>query len=39
MANNAGAKITEIDDAPHLSMISNPETVTHVIEQAAKATG
>ena len=39
MANNANAKITEIDDAPHLSMISNPETVTHVIEQAAKATG
>jgi pimeloyl-ACP methyl ester carboxylesterase len=38
MANNAGAQITEIDDAPHLSMISNPETVTHVIEQAAKAT-
>jgi pimeloyl-ACP methyl ester carboxylesterase len=38
MANNAGAKITEIEDAPHLSMISNPETVTHVIEQAAKAT-
>ena len=38
MANNPGAKITEIDDAPHLSMISNPETVTHVIEQAAKAT-
>jgi pimeloyl-ACP methyl ester carboxylesterase len=38
MANNANAKITEIDDAPHLSMISNPETVTHVIEQAAKAT-
>ena len=38
MANNAGATITEIDEAPHLSMISNPETVTHVIEQAAKAT-
>jgi pimeloyl-ACP methyl ester carboxylesterase len=38
MANNAGALITEIDDAPHLSMISNPETVTHVIERAAKAT-
>jgi len=38
MANNAGAKITEIDDAPHLSLISNPVTVSHVIEQAAKAT-
>jgi len=38
MANNAGAQITEIDDAPHLSMISNPETVTHVIERAANAT-
>ena len=38
MANNANAKITEIDDAPHLSMISNPQTVTQVIEQAAKAT-
>jgi pimeloyl-ACP methyl ester carboxylesterase len=37
MANNAGAKITEIR-APHLSMISDPAAVTKVIEQAAKAT-
>jgi pimeloyl-ACP methyl ester carboxylesterase len=37
MAKNAGAKITEIH-APHLSMLSNPDAVTRVIEHAAKAT-
>jgi pimeloyl-ACP methyl ester carboxylesterase len=36
MANHAGAKITKVD-APHLSMISNPDTVTDVIQDAAKA--
>src|SRR5215470_8264474 len=33
MANRAHAHITEIN-APHLSMISNPDAVTRVIEQA-----
>jgi len=37
MARRAHAHITKID-APHLSMISDPEAVTHVIEQAARAT-
>jgi pimeloyl-ACP methyl ester carboxylesterase len=37
MANTAHAHITEVD-APHLSMISNPGTVTNVILQAARAT-
>jgi len=37
MANRAHAHITEIN-APHLSMISNPDAVTRVIEQAARAT-
>ncbi|HWG62453.1 MAG TPA: alpha/beta fold hydrolase, partial [Streptosporangiaceae bacterium] len=37
MANTAGADITEVD-APHLSMISNPGTVTKVILQAVRAT-
>jgi pimeloyl-ACP methyl ester carboxylesterase len=37
MAKRAGAHITGVN-AGHLSMISNPETVTRVIEQAAKAT-
>jgi pimeloyl-ACP methyl ester carboxylesterase len=37
MANRAGAHITEIN-APHLSMISNPEVVASVIIQAAQAT-
>jgi len=37
MANTAGARITEVD-APHLSMISNPGTVTNVILQAVRAT-
>ena len=37
MANNADAHITRID-APHLSMISNPDDVTKVIERAAKVT-
>ena len=37
MANRAHAHITEVD-APHLSMISNPGTVTNVILQAVRAT-
>jgi pimeloyl-ACP methyl ester carboxylesterase len=37
MAQRAGAHITKIN-APHLSMISDPDTVTRVIEQAARAT-
>lgn len=38
MAARAHAHITRID-APHLSMISNPGTVTQVIVNAAQATG
>ena len=37
MAQRAHAHITEIN-APHLSMISSPDAVTRVIEQAARAT-
>ena len=37
MAKRAGAHITELN-AGHLSMIADPDTITHVIEQAAKAT-
>jgi pimeloyl-ACP methyl ester carboxylesterase len=37
MANTAHADITRVD-APHLSMISNPGTVTNVILQAVRAT-
>jgi pimeloyl-ACP methyl ester carboxylesterase len=37
MAQRAGAHITKVN-APHLSMISDPNTVTRVIEQAARAT-
>ena len=37
MAQHAGSHITEIK-APHLSMITKPADVTHVIEQAANAT-
>jgi len=37
MANAANAHITRVD-APHLSMISDPETVTNVILQAVRAT-
>ena len=37
MAQRAHAHITEIN-APHLSMISSPDAVTGVIEQAARAT-
>src|SRR3989475_5547460 len=37
MANTAHAHITKVD-APHLSMISNPGTVTTVILQAVRAT-
>jgi pimeloyl-ACP methyl ester carboxylesterase len=37
MANTAHAHITEVH-APHLSMISNPGTVTNVILQAVRAT-
>jgi pimeloyl-ACP methyl ester carboxylesterase len=38
MAQRAGAHVTEIN-APHLSMISNPATVTSVIVDAARAEG
>src|SRR5262245_3722630 len=38
MAENAGAKITEID-ASHVSMISHPDEVVAVIEQALEAVG
>ena len=37
MARTAHARITEVD-APHLSMVSSPGTVTNVILQAARAT-
>ena len=37
MAKRAGAHITDVN-AGHLSMISDPETVAQVIEQAAQAT-
>jgi len=37
MAARAHAKVTQTD-ASHLSMISQPWTVTNVIEQAARAT-
>jgi pimeloyl-ACP methyl ester carboxylesterase len=37
MANAAHARITKVD-APHLSMISDPGTVTNVILQAVRAT-
>jgi pimeloyl-ACP methyl ester carboxylesterase len=37
MAHTAHAHITEVD-APHLSMISDPGTVTSVILQAVRAT-
>jgi hypothetical protein len=37
MAHTAHAHITRVD-APHLSMISNPGTVTTVILQAVRAT-
>jgi pimeloyl-ACP methyl ester carboxylesterase len=37
MANTAHAHITEVD-APHLSMVSDPGTVTDVILQAVRAT-
>jgi pimeloyl-ACP methyl ester carboxylesterase len=36
MANRAGAKIVEVDGASHLVMLSQPSTVTRVIEQAAR---
>ncbi len=38
MAENAGAKITEID-ASHVSMVSHPEVVVQVIEQALREVG
>ena len=38
MAHRAGARITEVN-AGHLSLISRPQTVTEVIERAARATG
>ena len=37
MAHRAGAHITKVD-APHLSMISDPDAVTGVIVDAARAT-
>jgi pimeloyl-ACP methyl ester carboxylesterase len=37
MANNAGAHITEVK-APHLSMLSDPNVVVKVIEDAARST-
>jgi pimeloyl-ACP methyl ester carboxylesterase len=36
MANRAGAKITEVQGASHLVAVSQPSTVTKVIEQAAR---
>jgi hypothetical protein len=36
MANRAGAKITEVKGASHLVAVSQPSTVTKVIEQAAR---
>jgi hypothetical protein len=38
MAKRAGAHITDID-AGHLSLISEPSVVTHVILQTVQATG
>lgn len=38
MAHRAGARITEVN-AGHLSLISQPDTVTDVIERAARAEG
>ncbi|HEY1713508.1 MAG TPA: hypothetical protein VGG07_11435 [Solirubrobacteraceae bacterium] len=37
MAHHAGAHITEVN-AGHLSLISRPQTLTRVIEAAARAT-
>jgi pimeloyl-ACP methyl ester carboxylesterase len=39
MAHRANAQITEIPGASHVSMISHPDVVTRVIEQAATAAG
>jgi pimeloyl-ACP methyl ester carboxylesterase len=39
MAHRANAPITEIPGASHVSMISHPDAVTRVIEQAATAVG
>ncbi|GAA0928208.1 alpha/beta hydrolase [Kribbella koreensis] len=36
MANRAGARIVEVDGASHLVMLSQPDTVTNVIERAAR---
>jgi pimeloyl-ACP methyl ester carboxylesterase len=36
MANRAGAKITEVEGASHLVMVSQPSAVTKAIEQAAR---
>jgi pimeloyl-ACP methyl ester carboxylesterase len=36
MANRAGAKIVEVNGASHLVMLSQPSTVTKVIEQASR---
>jgi hypothetical protein len=37
MANTARAHVTEVD-APHLSMVSDPGTVTNAILRAVRAT-
>ncbi|HTU29446.1 MAG TPA: alpha/beta hydrolase [Solirubrobacteraceae bacterium] len=39
MGHRAHAKITEIPGASHVSMISHPTTVAHVIEEAATQAG
>ena len=39
MAHRANAQITQIPGASHVSMISHPDAVTRVIEQAATAAG
>ncbi|TCO28080.1 hypothetical protein EV652_10662 [Kribbella steppae] len=36
MATRAGAKIVEVDGASHLVIVSQPSTVTQVIERAAR---
>ncbi|GIF23290.1 pimeloyl-ACP methyl ester carboxylesterase [Actinoplanes tereljensis] len=38
MASRAGAKVVKVKDAPHLSMVSNPDAVTAVIGTAVYAT-
>lgn len=38
MARNAGARITEVD-ASHVSMVSHPQVVVEVIEEALQEVG